>query len=190
GRVVWRAGYHGMRGDPPQALQLGAPGPLVIDSTRFSYKTARDRPLIGLDGFRGNFALTTGLLMPVDSPHPASIRIRGRGDGCHALFLGILFWAPMETIRADAIWKNEAHPPANAALLVCNLNGQVKGAKDGALDTGGFGRLEDRKTKDDAALIRQALAPLREARIWLPEETRPGLTGLRLHRVLVASGKG
>jgi hypothetical protein len=107
-----------------------------------------------------------------------------------ALFLGDLFWAPMETIRADAIWKNEAQPPPNAALILCKLNGQVKGAKDGALDTGGFGRLEDRKTKDDAALILQALASLREARIWLPEERRPGLTDLRLHRVLVASGRG
>ena len=31
---------------------------------------------------------------------------------------------------------------------------------------------------------------LREARIWLPGETRPGLTDLRLHRVFVSSGKG
>ena len=108
----------------------------------------------------------------------------------NAPFLGSLFRAPLETVRADAIWKNEAQPPANAALLLCNLNGQVKGAKDSALDSGGFGRLEDRKSKDDAALIRQALAPLREARIWLPEETRPGLTDLRLQRVLVVSGKG
>jgi hypothetical protein len=134
--------------------------------------------------------MTAGLLMPVDSPHPASIRIRGRGDGCHALFLGNLFWAPVESVGADAIWKNEAQPPANAALLLCNLNGQVKGAKDSALDSGGFGRLADRETKDDATLIRQTLAPLREARIWLPEETRPGLTDLRLHRLLVAAGKG
>ena len=96
----------------------------------------------------------------------------------------------METVRPGAIWKNQAQPPANAALLLCNLNGQVKGVKDSALDAGGFVRLEDRKAKDDAALIRQTLAPLREARIWQPEETRPGLTDLRLHRVLVASGKG
>jgi hypothetical protein len=190
GRLVVRTVYHEMSGDAPQALQLNDTGMLVIDSTRFSYKTAPDRPLVGLDSFRGSFAMTTGLLMPVDSPHPASIRIRGRGDGCHALFLGDLFWAPVETVRADAIWKDEAQPPANAALLLGNLNGQVKGAKDSALDAGGFGRLEDRKSKDDAALIQQALAPLREARIWQPEETRPGRTDLRLHRVLVSSGKG
>jgi hypothetical protein len=134
--------------------------------------------------------MTTALLMPVDSPHPASIRIRGRGDGCNALFLGNLFWAPVETVRADAIWNNEAPPLANAALLLCNLNGQVKGAKDSALGTGGFGRLEDRKTNDDAALVRQTLAPLRQARIWLPQETRPGLTDLRLRRVIVSSAKG
>jgi hypothetical protein len=190
GRLVVRTVYHEMSGEAPQALQLGDAGTLVIDSTRFSYKTAPDRPLVGLDDFRGDFAMTTGLLMPVDSPHPGSIRIRGRGDACNALFLGNLFWAPVENVRADAIWKNEAQPPANAALLLCNLNGQVKGAKDSALDSGGFGRLEDRKSKDDAALFRRALAPLREARIWEPEETRPGLTNLRLHRVLVSAGKG
>jgi hypothetical protein len=190
GRLVVRTVYHEMSGDAPQALQLSDTGTLVIDSTRFSYKTAADRPLVELDGFRGDFAMTTGLLMPVDSPHPASIRIGGRGDGCHALVLGTLFWAPVETLRADAIWKNEAQPPPDAALLLCNLNGQVKGAKGSALDAGGFGRLEDQKTKDDAALIRQTLAPLREARIWLPEESHPGLTDLRLHRVLVSSGKG
>src|SRR5262249_56808140 len=189
GRLVVRTVYHEMSGDTPQALQLGDTGTLAIDSTRFSYKTAPDRPLVGLDGFRGNFAMTTGLLMPVDSPHPASIRIRGRGDGCHALVLGNLFWAPVERMRADAIWKDQAEPPANAAQLLCNLNGQVKGAKDGALDAGGFGRLQDRKSKDDAALIRQCLAPLREARIWLPEKTRPGLTDLRLHPVLLPSRK-
>jgi hypothetical protein len=142
-----------------------------------------------LDGFRGNFAITNGFLMPVDSPHPASIRIRGRGDRCNALFLGNLFWAPVENVWADAIWKNEVQPPAKMALVLCNLNGQVKGAKDSALDSGGFGRLSDRETKDDAALIRQTLAPLREALIWLPEETRPVLTDLLLYRVRVSAGK-
>jgi hypothetical protein len=75
-----------------------------------------------------------------------------------------------------------------AGQLLCNLNGQVKVAQDSALDAGGFGRLADRKIKDDASLIRRALDPLREARIWLPEETRPGLTDLRLHRVFVSAG--
>jgi hypothetical protein len=93
-------------------------------------------------------------------------------------------------VRAHAVWKNEAQPLANASLPLCNLNGQVKGAKDSALEAGGFGRLEDRGTEDDAALVRQTLAPLREARIWMPEATRPGLTDLRLHRVIVSAGKG
>jgi hypothetical protein len=190
GRLVVRTVYHEVSGDAPQALQLGDAGTLVIDSTRFSYKTAPDRPLIGLDGFRGDFALTTGLLLPVDSPYPASIRFRGRGDQCHALCLSNLFWAPEGMVNADAVWKNEAQPSANAALLLCNLNGQVKGAKDSALDQGGFGRLEDRRSPDDEALVRRALAPLRAARIWQPEETRPRLTDLRLHRVIVSAGKG
>jgi hypothetical protein len=35
--------------------------------------------------------MTTCLLLPVDSPRPASFRIRGRGDVCYAQFLGNLF---------------------------------------------------------------------------------------------------
>jgi hypothetical protein len=70
-------------------------------------------------------------------------RLHQRGDGCHALFLGNLYWAPEESVKADAIWKNQTQSPANAALLLCNLNSQVKGAKESALDAGGFGRLED-----------------------------------------------
>ena len=93
-------------------------------------------------------------------------------------------------VKADAVWRNEAKPPADAALLLCNMNGQVKGAKDSAFERAGFGRLEDQKSHDDAALIREALAPLRQARIWLPADTRPGVTDLRLHRVFVGAGKG
>jgi hypothetical protein len=93
-------------------------------------------------------------------------------------------------VKVGAVWKNEAKPPANAALLLCNMNGQVKGAKDSAFEKDGFGRLEDQKSKDDEALIRKALAPLREPRIWLPEDTRAGVTDLRLHRVIVGAGKG
>src|SRR4029077_17407402 len=94
GRLVVRTVYHEVSGDSAQALELNDAGTLVIDSTRFSYRTAPDRPLIGLDGFRGTFALTAGLLMPVNSNHPASIRIRGRGDASRVLCLGNLFWAP------------------------------------------------------------------------------------------------
>jgi hypothetical protein len=109
--------------------------------------------------------LTTGLLMPVDSRHPASIRIRGRGDGCNALCLGNLFWAAEGMVKADAVWNNAARPPANSAFLLCNMNGQVKGAKDSAFEKGGFGRLQDQNSNNDAALIRQALAPLRGGRV-------------------------
>ena len=70
------------------------------------------------------------------------------------------------------------------------MNGQVKGAKDSALDKGGFGRLKDQKSSDDEALIRKALAPLRQARIWLPGDVRPGRTDLSLYRVVVGAGKG
>jgi hypothetical protein len=190
GRLVVRTVYHEVSGEFPQALALKDAATLVIDSTRFSYRTAPDRPLISLDGFRGEFALTTALLLPVNSKYPAGIRIRGRGGDCNAVCLGNLFWAPAGMVKSSAVWKNEAQPPANAALLLCNMNGQVKGAKDSAFEKGGFGRLEDQKSKNDGALIRKGLAPLREARIWLPGNTKARVTDLRVHRVVVGAGQG
>jgi hypothetical protein len=190
GRLVVRTVYHEMSGNAAQALRLSDAGTLVIDSTRFSYRTAADRPLIELDGFRGDFALTASLLLPVNSKHPARIRLHGPGDGCNALCLGNLFWAPEQMLKADAVWSDETKPPANAALLLSNLNGHVKGTKDSAKDKSGFGRLEDRQAKDDETLIRQALAPLRQARVWQPGEVQPGRTDLRLYRVVVGAGKG
>jgi hypothetical protein len=190
GQLLVRTVYHEISEDSSQALELNDAGTLVIDSTRFSYKTAPDHPLIDLNGFRGTFALTASLLLPVNSRHPASLRIRGRGGDCNVLCLSTMFWAPNGRFKTDAVWKNESKPPANAALLLCNLNGQVKGAKDSAFEKDGFGRLKDRKSKDDDALIRQALAPLRQARIWLPEGARVGATDLCLHRVIVGAGKG
>jgi len=193
GRLVVRTVYHEVSGDSAQALLLNDAGTLIIDSTRFSYKTAPDRPLIGFDGFRGSFALTTCLLRPVDSPHPASFRFRGRGDECHALCLANLFWAPEGLVKTEDVWKNEARPPANAALLLCNMNTnakkQVPEGTDIAKQPSGFGRLEDQSRKDDDALIRQTLAPMRQARIWLPGDTRPGVTDCRLYRVAVGAGK-
>jgi hypothetical protein len=190
GRLVVRSVYHEVSGDSAQALALNDAGMLAIDSTRFSYKTAPNRPLIGVDGFRGDFALTAGLLMPVESKHPASLRLRGDGADCNVLCLCSLFWAPDGPVKAESVWSNETKPPANAALLLCNLNGQVKGAKDSAFEKGGFDRLDDQHAKDDEALIRRALAPLRAARIWQPGETKAGVTDLNLYRVVVGAGEG
>jgi hypothetical protein len=190
GRLVVRTVYHEINGDSPQALRLCDSGTLAVDSTRFSYKTAPDRPLIDVDGYRGDLALTTCLLLPVNSPHIATIRFRGKGTSCNALCMSCVFWAPKKQVKADAVWKNEANPPANAALLLCTMNGQATGAKDSAYAKGGFAEFEDRNTSDDDALIRKVLAPLREARVWLPAETKQGITDLRLHRVVVVAGKG
>ncbi len=190
GRLVVRTVYHEISGDSAQAIELDDAGVLAIDSTRFSYKTAPDRPLIGMDGFRGDFALTAGLLLPVNSKYPASIRLRGDGADCNALLLSNQFWAPDGPVKTEAAWTDEAKPPADAALLLGNWNGQVTGAPDSAKDKGGFGRLDDRHAQDDDALIRRTLAPLREARVWRPGETKAGRTDLGLYRVVVTGGQG
>jgi hypothetical protein len=68
------------------------------------------------------------------------------------------------------------------------------GTKD-ALKQGGWGALDNRglsgveASEADDAFILKMLAPLREARVWLPSATPEGVTDLRLHRVIIATGK-
>jgi hypothetical protein len=41
---------------------------------------------------------------------------------------------------------------------------------------------------DDAMILRH-LAPLRTARVWLPGTTPPGVTDVRIYRVMVTGGR-
>jgi hypothetical protein len=185
GRLVVRSVYHEMSGQAPQGIALDGAGSLLVDATRFSYKTSPARPLILLDGFRGDFALLTGLLLPVSSTHTARVRIAGDGSRCSALCMSNLFWVNEKGVDADRVWLDQAAPAARAAMLLCNMNSGLKGA----LKSGGFGRLDDRGQADDA-FLRRMLAPLRGCRVWLPGEAPAGRTDVRMHRVIVGMGPG
>ncbi len=184
GRLVVRSVYHEMSGNAPQGILLNDTGSLSVDATRFSYKTAADVPLIGIDGFRGNFALLTGLLLPVDSKHTARVQIRGDGSRCNALVMDNVFWVNETGVTADKVFQNAAQPPARAALVNCNMNSGTAGAT-----RNGFGTLENRGEAGDD-FLRQMLQPLREARVWLPAATPKGAASLQLHRVICTAGKG
>ncbi|MHB9133699.1 MAG: glycosyl hydrolase family 28-related protein [Armatimonadota bacterium] len=180
GRLLVRSVYHEMSGDAPQGILLKDTGMLIIDATRFSYKTSAEKPLIEVDGFKGDFALLTNLLLPVDSKFTARFEMKGDGKDANVLCMNNIFWVNEEGVTADKVWLNTANPPAKGALLRCNMNGGVI--------KGGFGYLDDRGAVDNAFITR-ILKPLREARVWLPVEGKPGVTNVQFHRVILATGK-
>jgi len=184
GRLVVRSVYHEVSGESPQGILLDASGSLSVDATRFSYKTSPERPLVQLKDFRCDFALLTGMLLPVGTAFPARINIAGDGARSSVLVMGNMFWAPCKDVTADMVWTNGSKPPAKAAMLNCNLNG---GGESGLKN--GFGRLDNRG-QADPEFLRRMLAPLREARIWLPGNVPQGATNVQLHRVISTAGKG
>ncbi|HUU10733.1 MAG TPA: hypothetical protein VM431_09360 [Phycisphaerae bacterium] len=184
GRLVVRSVYHEMSATNPQGILLNDSGTLSVDATRFSYQTSAEVPLIAADGFRGDFALLTGLLLPVGSTHSARIAITGDGSRCNMLVMGNIFWVNETGVTADKVFQNQARPPAHAALLHCNMNSGTQGATKN-----GFDFLEPRGEADDAFLLRM-LQPLRESRIWLPGPVAEGVTDVRIHRVICSAGHG
>jgi hypothetical protein len=183
GRLVVRAVYHEVSGEEPQAIGLSDAGTLSIDATRFSYKTSPNSPLFSLSGFRGELTLASCLLLPVDTPAPARLEITGDGSRCSALVLGDLFWVNQTGVTADKVLRNQADPPARAALMLCNMN-------SGKNLPGGFATLADAGPADEPFILKM-LAPLRECRVWVPSAASPpGKTDLRLHRLVLSSSNG
>ena len=117
------------------------------------------------------------------------------------LALNNQFWVLEPGVTSEKVWLNRAVPPARGGLVGCNMNSPVKGVfKDGfafldnrgdpsdiARSPQGAGPLPDRGGVDDATLVRH-LAPIRQARVWLPGPTPPGITDLRIHRVMATGG--
>src|SRR5262249_16835468 len=78
GRLLVRGFYHEKDGSSARAIRLADSGSLAIDSTRFTYQTSDKEPLIELDGFRGDFALTASVLTAVESSPPGRLELRGK----------------------------------------------------------------------------------------------------------------
>jgi hypothetical protein len=184
GRLVVRSVYHEVSGDSPQGILLEEAGSLSVDATRFSYKTLPEKPLVQVRDFNGQFALLTGMLLPVGTKFPAQINITGDGSQCNTLCMGNMFWAPCRGVNADMVWRDTSQPPAKAEMLGCNLNG---GGESGLKN--GFGQLDNRGQGDGKWLL-DMLRPLRESGVWNPQPVAPGVTDVRLHRVICTTGKG
>ena len=203
GRLVVRSVYHERSSDSLNGLHLLDRGTLSIDATRFSYATSPTSATVAADNFHGLFTLATCILMPVETKASCRFELRGDGSGTSVLALNDQFWIEQKT-TADDVWRNIAKPPARGGLLGCNVNTARKEAApkgyallaslgehpDPARSASGAGPLDNRGTVDDATLLRH-LAPLREARVWLPDASVPAhATDLRIHRVMATGGRG
>ncbi len=181
-----RSVYHEISEDAPQGILLDDSGTLSVDATRFSYKTSGDKPLMELSNFKGDLALLTDMLLPVNSEQSGRISIHGDGSRCNALCMANLFIECVPDVAADKVWTDQSTPPAAAAMLLCNINyvpdaRKYKGKK-------AFDFLADRGKPADQWILRM-LEPLRQTRIWLPQPAADGATDIRVHRVIAASGK-
>ena len=203
GRLVVRGVYHERSSGALTGLHLADSGTLSIDATRFSYATSAKAPTVAAEGFRGLFTLATCMLLPVDTKETCRFELRGDGRAASVLALNNQFWVHQPGTSADTVWRNLARPPARGGLIGCNINTSNKKAApkgfaflasvgdhpDPAKSKLGAGPLEDRGGVDDATILRH-LAPLRQARVWLPGDAPPGVTDLRIHRVMASGGRG
>ena len=202
GRLVVRGVYHERSSDSLNGLHLTDSGTLCIDATRFSYATSAHAATIGADNFRGLFTLATCMLMPVETQETCRFELRGDGSEASVLALNNQFWVHQAGTSADTVWRNLAKPPARGGLVGCNINTNNKEAapkgfeflanigdsSDPAKSKSGAGPLDERGGVDDATIIKH-LAPLREARVWLPAEAPAGVADVQIHRVMVTGGR-
>ncbi|MGD0092210.1 MAG: hypothetical protein ABSE73_20025, partial [Planctomycetota bacterium] len=202
GRLVVRGVYHEKSSASLNGLHLTDNGTLCIDTTRFSYATSREAPTVAADNFRGLFTLATCMLLPVETKETCRFELRGDGSGASVLVLNCQFWVNLPGTSADTVWLNKAQPPASGGLLGCNINTGNKEAApkgfeflanigedpDPAKSRSGAGPLEDRGKVGDETVLKH-LAPLREARVWLPEARPAGATDVLIQRVMTSGGK-
>ena len=202
GRLVVRGVYHERSSASLAGLHLTDSGTISIDATRFSYATSAQSPTIAAENFRGLFTLATCILMPVGTKQACRFELRGRGGAASVLALNNQFWVHQAGVSADTVWLNKAKPPARGGLIGCNINTSNKKAApkgfaflanvgdhpDPAKSKFGSGPLADRGGVDDATILRH-LAPLRAARVWLPSPRPPGVTDVRIHRLMASGGR-
>lgn len=202
GRLVVRGVYHERSSESLSGLRLTGSGTLSIDATRFSYATSPTAPTIAAENFSGLFTLATCMLMPVETKDTCRFELLGDGSRASVLALNDQFWVELPGTTADTVWQNKAKPPAHGGLVGCNINTSNKQAApkgfaflpnvgddaDPAKSRLGSGPLEDQGHVDDATLLRH-LAPLRAAKVWLPQAgAKEAATDLRLYRIMATGG--
>lgn len=203
GSLVVRSVYHERSSDALSGLSLTGSGSLCIDATRFSYATSASAPTIEAENFHGLFTLATCMLMPVETQETCRFQMRGDCTAASLLALGDQFTVYKPGTTSDTIWLNQSHPRAGGGLVGCNINTSNKDAAprgfeflpsigenpDPAKSPSGAGPLEDRGGVDDATLLRH-LAPLRAAKVWLPQSSAAAdVTDLRLHRIMATGNR-
>jgi hypothetical protein len=193
GRLVARGLYHEKSADTLHDLYLYDSGMLAIDASRFSCLTSARTPMVTMTNFSGLFTMASSMLMPVDSTNAGRFEISGANGATKALALNDLFWVHQAGVVSRDVWVNHATAPVYAGLIGCNMN-----STDSMKLKGGFGSLADLWTAGSApagpvipeAALLEHLAPLREARVWLPGKVPAHATDLQIYRVFATGGPG
>jgi hypothetical protein len=182
-------------------MALTGNGSLAIDTTRFSMSTAAGIPTILAKDFSGQLTIATSMLLPVGSEKTCSVALEGNGRHGSFLLLNDMFWVHEPGVSSATIWKDTTQPPMRAGMTGCTVNTKNKKAalfgfkfldtigeqSDPAKSDYGSGLLAQQGKVSDE-LILQHVAPLRGAKVWLPEETAANVTDVRIHRVMASGG--
>jgi hypothetical protein len=201
GRLVARGVYHERSADSLRGIDLAGAGTLAIDATRFSYATSATAPTVAARDFAGLFTLATCILMPVETTNTCRFELSGDGSRASVLSLDNQFWVLEPGVTTERVWLNQARPSARGGLVGCNMNSPIQGLltngfaflentgdpSDIARSPQGAGPLADHRGVDDETLLNH-LAPLRQARVWNAGPTPPGVTDLRIQRVMADGG--
>ncbi len=201
GKLVVRGVYHERSSDSLTGLHLSDSGIISIDATRFSYATSEESPTFLIDNFRGLFTLATSMLLPVETQETCRFEFHGDGSSASVLALNNQFWVNKPGTSAKTVWINKAEPPVRGGLIGCNINTGNKEAApkgyefldnfgdhpDPAKSKYGSGIIEDLLGIDDATILRH-LAPMRQARIWLPGDKQlpSESTDIRIYRLMIS----
>ena len=156
---------------------------VAVDATRFSYRTSPEKPLVQVRDFQGDFVLTTGMLLPVGTKFPARLDIAGDGSRANVLCLGNMFWRAVPGgQRRDGLARRFAAGGAGRDAVVQPQRRRRKRPEE-RIRPARQPRAGRREVSSGHARAASA------ARFWEPGSVLPGVTNVRLHRLICTAGK-
>lgn len=168
---------------PATSLNLTSSGALTLAAYRFAV-TPSPLPLAMLDGFRGSATFLANDFLNGYAANDDSILFRLAGDGrdCRVLNACNALTSPSNA-TIERSWEDTSNPPASAALLSCE-GGGVNLPKTSLPNV--VNKVVGAPV--DPQFVRDSLAQLRALRIEPPIARAPGVTDVKLIRVIMSGG--
>ncbi len=178
GEVIVRSVYHETSASDLTSLTLTGRGKVAVDATRYSFDINAGTPAIVLNGFQGDFLLTSGFMEPVPgstSPQ-VKISITGSGSLTRALVLATGWHYGAAGNAVSEVWSHTASPAAAAYLQNSYLQNDPNPLPP-------QGTISNNTMQDMLNLLRRGT-------MRLPGTTPAGVTDLRLHRLFIVGTTG